>query len=1343
MTKRLAIVAHWDPRGDAAPHFLRLLDQLAEVFDKVVVASPSPLDQEAVHLISERAELIRRGNYGYDFGSWRDGLERENWASGYDEVLLTNDSYVGFFRPLEEIIVEMSSRPFDVWGITRTRRVADHIQSYFLYFNKTVVQSRTFRDYWTGMKLAKDRRDAILKHEVGVSRSMVEGGFRLGSYFEPTIDERLDATRRGVHWLTRRSREFPARFPQATDNYFEPTNASDPEEADLLNWSSAFADYALDFGRLPVLKFDVLRYDPFWLDSKALLDVLERTYPNHMESVREYIRDTSVFYTPREYENGAPASLSNEEKARVRTYTGNAISGSSPMPSRPKLTAEQAGDIKLVINSGVTIPEYYAAQLGSKPMSVALTAEHYVLEGDSKGYSVNPLLDVSLIRDAVNKPGRPAIASWLRSRNWNIHTSRVWWPGSYIGENPRSVQHAGGPIGHLTAAVNSNPDTLVEFSAAAGRAFPWRNALAGMLRSAEKAELRGRSTRARTLTRDLPHPDRVTFDWKFNSSGPMISIIMPVLNRPNGLRVAVESVLAQTWSNWELLIVDDGSDDDTLLVAQSLAAADSRICVEARDHGGVSAARNAGLGIAAGEWIAFLDSDNTWLPNFLEDMVKGLSAQQAEAGYASLSLTDEKGTTYRSGAPEGANLLAGNWIDLNVLVAKKSSLNAIGGFDETLRRAVDYDLVIRLSQLTNVIHIPTLGAAYDNYASNAERISTSEAYGWNTAVRLRNTPKPPNRGYEHGATVIAVLQSGDAPATFVTRLHRIRDFARGGDVQVIIAAVGCSLDEQNAIVMATATYKNIRVIPFESHDTFALVANVCARYVNRDITVFIDPRAVFESSMVAALADYCRREPDRVVAPVLLSNRSTIHSIGATLAGAKRLPSLLLAGHSTDEIISLPDLVRVPLLHGRTFAIRSATYGQIGGIDPLLTNEMELESLCARLLALDPPVEALTATTLAVHLQSPERCFRNRDTAGSRVEFRSISASAPTCSTSELYSSLGLEAAGWRGMPFGDSRRDEAILIRQRQRIRVNGRDVPRLRWSIKISSPEGPKGEKWGDTHFARSLAKSLRSLGQYVTVDSREHQHRPHEYLDDVVLVIRGLDEFEPTRGPLSYMWLISHPDLVGARELSKYERVFAASTSWSASKSLSWGFPIEALLQCTDASIFHPEGAKRGSEIVFVGNSRDIPRPAVIEPMRAGIPLKLYGGGWERFVPADSIAAPYVANDKVRDIYESAAVVLNDHWVDMAREGFISNRIFDVVASGGRVLSDHVDGISEIFGSAVRTFHSVIELPALLLSDVDVLFGNDEEVSNIGRLIRERHSFRARAWTLLERAMEDLGE
>lgn len=314
MTKRLAIVAHYDPRGEAAPHVLRQLDQLGSVFDEVVLATTVDLTPEASTAIASRATLVRRANYGHDFGSWRDGLERHDWAQGFDELLLTNDSYVGFFRPLDKIMMTMASKPVEFWGITQSARHARHIQSYYLHFTREALRSQAFRMFWSDSKPAPNRQSAIMQQEVGISRAMTAAGYHFDSYFRPTEAERIRATRRGVHWLRKRRQKFPARFDTLEDGYFDAHQWRDPSQADNLNWSSAFADSSLDGGRLPLIKLDTLRYDPYWLGAGTLLSLLEKRFPEQMEGVRDFLDQTRPYYAARQYENYGFARLSPAER---------------------------------------------------------------------------------------------------------------------------------------------------------------------------------------------------------------------------------------------------------------------------------------------------------------------------------------------------------------------------------------------------------------------------------------------------------------------------------------------------------------------------------------------------------------------------------------------------------------------------------------------------------------------------------------------------------------------------------------------------------------------------------------------------------------------------------------------------------------------------------------------------------------------------------------------------------------------------------------------------------------------------------------------------------------------
>lgn len=306
-------------------------------------------------------------------------------------------------------------------------------------------------------------------------------------------------------------------------------------------------------------------------------------------------------------------------------------------------------------------------------------------------------------------------------------------------------------------------------------------------------------------------------------------------------------------------------------------------------------------------------------------------------------------------------------------------------------------------------------------------------------------------------------------------------------------------------------------------------------------------------------------------------------------------------------------------------------------------------------------------------------------------------------------------------------------LERDHTRARVG---TPRLRWALKTAAPAGLGAEWWGDTHFARGLADALRRHGQDVVIDSIGARDRPTRHLDDVEVVLRGPERIEPRTGSLKMMWVISHPDQITRDEVARFDHVFAASTGWARAAQHTLG-PITPLLQCTDVHRFHPVGTPRTDRIVFVGTARGIPRPSVIEPIRAGFSVDVFGPDWTGWIPASSVVATGISNADLPALYESARLVLNDHWPAMQQSGFISNRLFDVVAAGGRAISDDVEGIDELFGGSVRTYRSVPELLELLRANPHDIFPPAEQTGEISAAVRAHHSFDARAAELLRTA------
>ncbi|MCB1786260.1 MAG: glycosyltransferase [Gammaproteobacteria bacterium] len=241
---------------------------------------------------------------------------------------------------------------------------------------------------------------------------------------------------------------------------------------------------------------------------------------------------------------------------------------------------------------------------------------------------------------------------------------------------------------------------------------------------------------------------------------PLVSVVMPNYNRAALLPRAVRSVFAQTYPYFELIVIDDGSEDDSMTVLQQLQQSDARVRIVQRSHAGVSAARNAGLAAARGDLIAYLDSDNRWHPDFLRLMTEHFADPAWSTGYAGMNVIDERtGRVHtRLAAFDFDRIVASNPIDLNVFIHRRALVEEAGGFDESLTRLVDWDLVARYTRRYPPFFLPGVLADYFIDAG-AERVTDTEPFLDNRErMRARNAGPIPKHVRAPGPLRIAFVQ---------------------------------------------------------------------------------------------------------------------------------------------------------------------------------------------------------------------------------------------------------------------------------------------------------------------------------------------------------------------------------------------------------------------------------------------------------------------------------------------------------------------------------------------------------------------------------------------------------
>ena len=182
---------------------------------------------------------------------------------------------------------------------------------------------------------------------------------------------------------------------------------------------------------------------------------------------------------------------------------------------------------------------------------------------------------------------------------------------------------------------------------------------------------------------------------------PFVSVIIPTYNRARVIKEAIDSVLNQEYENYELIVVDDGSTDNT---GEILKAYGSDICVLRQENKGVSAARNRGVAKAKGGFIAFLDSDDLWLPeklttqiNFLKSNPEALICQTEEIWIRKGKRVNPKKRHSKFSGMIFEQSLVLCIVSPSAVMMRKSLFEMVGLFDENLPACEDYDLWLRIS----------------------------------------------------------------------------------------------------------------------------------------------------------------------------------------------------------------------------------------------------------------------------------------------------------------------------------------------------------------------------------------------------------------------------------------------------------------------------------------------------------------------------------------------------------------------------------------------------------------------------------------------------------------------
>ena len=217
---------------------------------------------------------------------------------------------------------------------------------------------------------------------------------------------------------------------------------------------------------------------------------------------------------------------------------------------------------------------------------------------------------------------------------------------------------------------------------------------------------------------------------------PRISVVIPTYNRQDLVVEAIESVLAQTFTDFEIIVVDDGSTDDTAVNIQPYL---DRITYSRQENQGVAAARNAGIRLAQGEFVCFLDSDDLWIPTKLQAQIRFADAHP-EYGLISSELQGFDADGKTKGPNKSAmykirnglvveDLLFGNWIQTSTVMLRRKCLDEVGWFDEDIGQfGEDWLLWMKVTSRFPIYFLPEPLVSYRFHPGRLTRHQPEEQF---------------------------------------------------------------------------------------------------------------------------------------------------------------------------------------------------------------------------------------------------------------------------------------------------------------------------------------------------------------------------------------------------------------------------------------------------------------------------------------------------------------------------------------------------------------------------------------------------------------------------------------
>lgn len=866
-----------------------------------------------------------------------------------------------------------------------------------------------------------------------------------------------------------------------------------------------------------------------------------------------------------------------------------------------------------------------------------------------------------------------------------------------------------------------------------------------------------------------------------------VSVVVPVYNVENYLRQCLDSILAQTLTDIEIICVDDGSSDSSLQILEEYAKKDPRVIVRPQKNAGAGAARNNGLSVARGKYVSFLDSDDFFEPTLLEKLY-----EKAEADHDDISicLSDQYYTDRREYVPVSWPVRLESippyqpfsWQDLSdnpfkVFVGWAWDKLFLRSFVEEHElqfqvQRTSNDMLFVFSAIVLAESMSVVPEVLVHQRRDAsDSLSKTREHSWHcfhdalAALKERLVKEDLYEELEQDYINYALHFS---LWNYRTLAEPTKSLLKDKLLTEWFAEFGIEGKPRDYFYLTGEWDEMIREFypeRIEEMEAARAADKETKENQKAEISAILNPAKKAGASGSAASGSGAakgskKKEPDT---PASWLKRKMRHFVPVSHTYLDR--ALNKQSRKIDKMRDHNAKIVQQMLNTRTSELKREI--------ALAHDETRVSIEDARAHNADIIARMLDARVDSINAATQRMLNTRQDELKKYVRDTITTENKKTVKEMKDYLDQEL------------TRRDE--WGRRAAEIELKARAEKKPLWMILCPAPNDETKLRWGDYPYAMSLKKYLERNGVYVVVDFREDWNMEIEA--DVVLVLRGAKFFRPDRrrqNTTYIMWNISHPDYVTEEEYSLYDLVCVASKRYAEELRPRLLVPVAVLQQCTDTEEFCPESAAtdaatvetiatgvttakavatgsvasdtaaagsvtseseahaeggRKYDFLFIGNSRGIARRPVMWSVEENLPLTIIGSGWNKILEdhMDLIVAPFIENDKIPALYRASKCTLNDHWDDMLRNHFVNNRIFDALACGLPVISDASDELMEIFPDAVLYYsdkESFDKAVAEIENNYDAV---KARVDAQWPLIREHYSFEARAKELIALAAQ----